>query len=508
MENVNNNNFQDSRNQPVQPQQQQQQQPTVSILTPNSNQAQLTKSLAPNTTVNIAEPTVYSAHSSKAATIPPLINDFTAKQQLGTSTSRGRPHFHPSSFSSSAATAMDSLSSGWEESENESSNLSGDVALLEAKYKCLNTRLSSNTIGPNQAPPPPLPPTNTALNSTSLRSSEITTEAVESSKSNSSKLESVTILAVSNNNASENITSSGENSPTTVTRKPIIGVAATSAVSAAMLTQTASSKSCSKTVDDDDSGSDAEQSSSGSSSEGGVSAALKINSGSNKVKTNSNNSDTLKAAAVAATAPVFKDQAQSLSAATFTSMPPKSQSEILTNSNESNPVHAEAQVSSASAAAAPLPARFFNLNNSNSIKFNYNNLINQLSTMGSISSNASVTVSSANSTSNTRRQMFHHQAASEALGHFMFEFSKQVLAKAGGSLAAVYLGGGGQQPTATAPPAGPHRNLHICSFLTWLYALGLHNATQPNWVSRTYSSHVSLLLIFLKVICLIYIKHL
>ncbi len=36
--------------------------------------------------------------------------------------------------------AIDSLSSGWEESENESPNLSGDVSLLETKYRCLNLR--------------------------------------------------------------------------------------------------------------------------------------------------------------------------------------------------------------------------------------------------------------------------------------------------------------------------------------------------------------------------------
>ena len=36
--------------------------------------------------------------------------------------------------------AIDSLSSGWEESENESPNLSGDVSLLETKYRCLSLR--------------------------------------------------------------------------------------------------------------------------------------------------------------------------------------------------------------------------------------------------------------------------------------------------------------------------------------------------------------------------------
>jgi hypothetical protein len=38
---------------------------------------------------------------------------------------------------------------------------------------------------------------------------------------------------------------------------------------------------------------------------------------------------------------------------------------------------------------------------------------------------------------------------------------------------------------------GPHRNLHTCAFLVALYALGLHNCVITNWLSRTYSSHVS-----------------
>lgn len=37
---------------------------------------------------------------------------------------------------------------------------------------------------------------------------------------------------------------------------------------------------------------------------------------------------------------------------------------------------------------------------------------------------------------------------------------------------------------------GPHRALHFCAFQIGLYALGLHNCVSPNWLSRTYSSHV------------------
>jgi hypothetical protein len=39
-----------------------------------------------------------------------------------------------------SSNAIDSLSSGWEESENESPNLSNDVSLLETKYRCLTLK--------------------------------------------------------------------------------------------------------------------------------------------------------------------------------------------------------------------------------------------------------------------------------------------------------------------------------------------------------------------------------
>ena len=75
---------------------------------------------------------------------------------------------------------------------------------------------------------------------------------------------------------------------------------------------------------------------------------------------------------------------------------------------------------------------------------------------------------------------------SEALAHFMFEFSKTVLSKAGGTVStSVFLN------HQAHPPGHPHRNLHICSFLISLYALGLQNCVQPTWLSRTYSSHVT-----------------
>ncbi|XP_025100498.1 zinc finger SWIM domain-containing protein 8-like isoform X2 [Pomacea canaliculata] len=76
---------------------------------------------------------------------------------------------------------------------------------------------------------------------------------------------------------------------------------------------------------------------------------------------------------------------------------------------------------------------------------------------------------------------------SEASAHFMFELAKTVLLKAGGSSATSLF----TQPSSSTPHAGPHRHLHLCAFQIGLYALGLSNCVSPNWLSRTYSSHVS-----------------
>ena len=93
-----------------------------------------------------------------------------------------------------------------------------------------------------------------------------------------------------------------------------------------------------------------------------------------------------------------------------------------------------------------------------------------------------------NSNSNSK----HSNQPSEALAHFMFEFSKTVLSKAGGSVStSVFLNHAVSQQQGGTAAGGPHRNLHICSFLISLYALGLHNCVQPSWLSRTYSSHVT-----------------
>ena len=76
---------------------------------------------------------------------------------------------------------------------------------------------------------------------------------------------------------------------------------------------------------------------------------------------------------------------------------------------------------------------------------------------------------------------------SEALAHFMLELAKTVLTKAGGSSATSLF----TQASAAHPGGATHRALHVCAFQIGLYALGLHNCVSPNWLSRTYSSHVS-----------------
>lgn len=79
---------------------------------------------------------------------------------------------------------------------------------------------------------------------------------------------------------------------------------------------------------------------------------------------------------------------------------------------------------------------------------------------------------------------------SEASAHFMFELAKNVLTKAGGSSSTQLF----TQATPNQNMINPHKTLHMCAFQLGLYALGLHNCVSPNWLSRTYSSHVSWIL--------------
>ncbi|CAH2254504.1 jg25683 [Pararge aegeria aegeria] len=76
---------------------------------------------------------------------------------------------------------------------------------------------------------------------------------------------------------------------------------------------------------------------------------------------------------------------------------------------------------------------------------------------------------------------------SEALAHFMFELAKSVLFKAGGSSSTSLF----TQTSCAREHHGPHRGLHMAAFQLGVYALGLHNCVSANWLSRTYSSHVS-----------------
>lgn len=76
---------------------------------------------------------------------------------------------------------------------------------------------------------------------------------------------------------------------------------------------------------------------------------------------------------------------------------------------------------------------------------------------------------------------------SEASAHFTFELSKTLLVKAGGNASTSLF----TQASASTPHHNPHRGLHMCAFQLGLYALGLHNCVSHNWLSRTYSSHVS-----------------
>ncbi|GAB0088989.1 zinc finger SWIM domain-containing protein 8 [Sergentomyia squamirostris] len=75
---------------------------------------------------------------------------------------------------------------------------------------------------------------------------------------------------------------------------------------------------------------------------------------------------------------------------------------------------------------------------------------------------------------------------SEASAHFMFELAKNILIKAGGTSSTSLF----TQASTTQNHHGPQRALHMCAFQLGLYALGLHNFVSPNWLSRTYSSHV------------------
>ncbi|KAJ8022267.1 Zinc finger SWIM domain-containing protein 8 [Holothuria leucospilota] len=75
---------------------------------------------------------------------------------------------------------------------------------------------------------------------------------------------------------------------------------------------------------------------------------------------------------------------------------------------------------------------------------------------------------------------------SEASAFYFFELAKTVLQKAGGpSSISVYCS------STSRKQSPPHRGLLLCAFEIGLYALRLNNTVSPNWLSRTYSTHVS-----------------
>ncbi|MFH4973870.1 hypothetical protein AB6A40_000579 [Gnathostoma spinigerum] len=82
--------------------------------------------------------------------------------------------------------------------------------------------------------------------------------------------------------------------------------------------------------------------------------------------------------------------------------------------------------------------------------------------------------------------------ASEAQAHYMMELAKRLLVEAGGNQSTVIFQASqsvvGQN---NMQHNGPHRQLHICSFLIGLYALGLNNLVSTSWQTRTYSTNVS-----------------
>ena len=142
----------------------------------------------------------------------------------------------PTSKRGQFSTAIDSLSSGWEESENESPNVSNEISLLETKYRCLNMRNNSSnslqqTIENNEAP---------AL--------------INNSSNNNS------------NNTTRTAGTSSDNSPTTLTRKPSSNSSTTPLTqqqnAAASVSIVTSNQQIKKNKSIDDSGDDSGESSS------------------------------------------------------------------------------------------------------------------------------------------------------------------------------------------------------------------------------------------------------
>ena len=85
----------------------------------------------------------------------------------------------------------------------------------------------------------------------------------------------------------------------------------------------------------------------------------------------------------------------------------------------------------------------------------------------------------------------HDNRSLEAEAHFTFELAKKVLMLAGGVAPSPNSIFGQGEPTNTVTQSICNRALQLCAFELGLFALGLHNKTCFNWLSRTYSAHVS-----------------
>ena len=84
---------------------------------------------------------------------------------------------------------------------------------------------------------------------------------------------------------------------------------------------------------------------------------------------------------------------------------------------------------------------------------------------------------------------YHDNRSLEAEAHFTFELAKKVLPLAGGATPSPSIFGQAENSNVTHSIC--NRSLQLCAFELGLFALGLHNITCSNWLSRTYSAHVS-----------------
>lgn len=84
-----------------------------------------------------------------------------------------------------------------------------------------------------------------------------------------------------------------------------------------------------------------------------------------------------------------------------------------------------------------------------------------------------------------------HHVSLEAEAHFTFELAKKVLVLAGGATPSPNSIFGQTESATNSAQSVCNRSLQLCAFELGLFALGLHNMTCFNWLSRTYSAHVS-----------------